>query len=96
MALELYYEYLDFNKINNKLHDIVLKTSTYPILNEYLKIYFQTDKGRKNINLKNNNGETALMLASKYSNTDSSIETVKILIDYGANVNLQDKNVIQH
>ena len=31
------------------------------------------------------------MVASKYSNTFSTIETVKLLLDAGANVNLQDK-----
>ncbi len=44
------------------------------------------------INLKNNNGLTALMFASKYSNTTSSLETVKLLIDSGADVNLRDDN----
>ena len=41
------------------------------------------------VNLKNNKGETALMMASKYSNDTSSLETVRLLLDQGADVNLK-------
>jgi len=36
------------------------------------------------VNLKNNDGWTALMLASRNSNTESNIETVKLLLENGA------------
>ena len=39
------------------------------------------------IDSKNNDGYTALMLASRYSNSTSSIDTVKLLLDYGADPN---------
>ena len=42
-----------------------------------------------NPNLQNNAGTTALMYASRYSNTDSNLETVKLLLDHGADLNLQ-------
>ena len=40
------------------------------------------------VNLTNNRGRTALMLAARNSNKDSNVETVKLLLEYGANVNV--------
>ena len=48
------------------------------------------------INQKNTEGWTALMYASRNSNTDSTEETVKMLIDAGADLNLQEKMVGRH
>ena len=45
-----------------------------------------------NCNLQQNSGYTALMLAARYSSTDSSEGTVKMLIDASANLNLQQKD----
>ena len=42
------------------------------------------------VNLKDNEGWTALMLAALYSNTDSNVSTVKLLLDAGADVNLKN------
>jgi ankyrin repeat protein len=45
------------------------------------------------VNLQNNNGWTALMVASRTSNTDSTEETVKMLLEHSKiDVNLQNKN----
>ena len=45
-----------------------------------------------NVNLQNNIGWTALMLASINSGKDSTEGTVKMLLEKGANVNLQNNN----
>src|SRR5690606_20342830 len=87
--MEIYKKY-EHLPITGKLYNLVLCTSRYPIIEEYLKIYLQTDRGKQEINLKDKHGWTALMSASKYSNKDSSIETVKLLIENGADVNLQN------
>ena len=47
---------------------------------------------KDNLNYKDKNDSTALMLASRYSNDTSSLETVKTLIDAGANLDLQKKD----
>lgn len=43
------------------------------------------------INDKNDKGWTSLMIACKNSSTKSSIETVKLLLKHGAEVNIQDR-----
>jgi hypothetical protein len=45
-----------------------------------------------NLNIQNNDGETALMLALKYSDKYSSLETVKLLINSGAKLDIQNKD----
>jgi hypothetical protein len=35
---------------------------------------------------------TALMMAACYSNKESNLETVKLLIDYGAGLNIQNND----
>lgn len=42
------------------------------------------------VNIKNDDGCTALMIASRESTLYSNIKTVKMLIDGGANINSQD------
>ena len=44
------------------------------------------------IDLKNGDGETPLMISLMYLNYTSSIETVKFLLENGANINLQDRS----
>ncbi len=41
------------------------------------------------MNDKDNYGDTALILATSLSNTESNVETVKLLIDNGADVNIR-------
>jgi len=45
-----------------------------------------------NINLQNNSGVTALTFASRYSDSYSSVQTVELLLKYGAVVSLQNLN----
>jgi ankyrin repeat protein len=55
---------------------------------EYILQFFDEDY----INKQNHIGWTALMLASRNSKTDSSEKTVKMLLDAGADVNLQNED----
>lgn len=89
--MEPYIEYMDRNGINNNLNDVVFQTFKHLKLEDYLKIYLPTAKGKKEINSKNKKGWTPLMTASRYSNKYSRISTVKLLINNGANLNLQNK-----
>ena len=43
------------------------------------------------MNLQNNDGYTALMIAARYSNTTSTEKTVELLLKAGADVNIQNK-----
>ena len=70
------------------LHKCVMKTREYPILNEYINLYIKQNPNE--IDKKNEEGWTALMLASRNSKINSSEETVKILLEHGANVNIQN------
>lgn len=45
----------------------------------------------KNINQKNSNGETALMIAIMCPQEFNLIEEIKLIIKQGANINLQDR-----
>ncbi len=74
------------------LHKLVMETKKHKILEEYLKIYLQTEKGKKELDLKNTKGWTPLMLSCRNSNIYSSLETVEILIKNKANLDLQNKN----
>jgi len=58
---------------------------------EFLKYVKNKIKSKEDLNQKDKNGCTALMLASIYSNNDSSLETVKELIKSGANLDLQNE-----
>lgn len=44
------------------------------------------------LNLRNSDGWSALILASRYSDNDSTENTVRMLIEAGAELDLQDKN----
>ena len=72
------------------LHECVMKTREYPILNEYINLYLKQNPDK--IDKKNKKGWSALMLASRYSKTDSSEETVEILLKHGANINLRNND----
>lgn len=69
---------------------IVMNTNQYPELNQYIKNY------KKIINEVNKEGWTALILACRNVKTKSSIETVKLLIHYGADVNITISNEYEH
>jgi ankyrin repeat protein len=68
------------------LMKLVMLTNEHPFLNEYISRHVDI------INSKNTKGWTALMLACKNSNRTSSLDTIKILLKYGADVNLQSYN----
>ena len=42
------------------------------------------------INIRDSNGWTALMVASRYSNNGSSLDTVRLLLDRGTDINIQE------
>ena len=56
---------------------LVINTKEYPELNDLIVNF------RSTINQQNIKGWSALMLAARNSNTVSSIETIKILIELG-------------
>ncbi len=72
-----------------KLIKWVLLTKKHPFLEKKIKSYLK--KHPEEINKQNEEGHTALMLASFNTNVCSTENTVKILIDGGADLNLQDK-----
>ncbi len=72
------------------LHKCVMKTREYPILNEYIDTYLKQNLNE--IDKKNEKSWSALMLASLNSKTNSSEETVRILLENGADVNLKNNN----
>lgn len=70
------------------LHKCIMRTNAYPFLNEYIDEFLKLCSN--GIETKNDKGCTALMLASLFSNSRSSIKTVKILLKHKANINSQD------
>ena len=70
-------------------HSCVMNTHEYPFLLKYIDEYLKFHP--KKVNITNQEGITPLMLASKYSNYKSNIETIKILLKNNADVNAQDK-----
>lgn len=70
-----------------KLMFLVMHTREYPELHSYIGSYVDM------IDIQNDFGWTALMLASRNSSSESTEETVKILLKFGANVNIQDRNM---
>ena len=70
-----------------KLMKLVMMTGKKPELIFIIKNMIINDKNI--IDIKNEKGWTALMLAVRNSNTNSNVETIKLLIKYGANLNLQ-------
>lgn len=71
------------------LHKCVMKTNSYPFLNEYIEEYLILHLNE--INVQNKKGLTPLILACVNSKTNSSEETVEILLKHNANVDIQDK-----
>jgi len=63
--MDKYLEYIKVNNINNNLHDLVLNTRKHKILEKYIKIYLQTEKGKNELNT--NTIKSALMLALQFS-----------------------------
>ena len=63
---------------------LVINTNEYPELNQLIGNF------KDSINDKNEIGFTALMLAAVNCHDRSSIETVKVLLEHGADVNLVD------
>jgi len=98
----LVIKYLDCNRFNNYdshsfkrifninklpgLHVCVQLTNKYPELNDFLEDYFKTCS---DINQIDRNGWSALHHAVCYSNFTSTERTVEILINNGADINLQ-------
>ena len=78
---------LKYNNLSH-LQKCVTLTRNYPFINEYLIQYLKYYSFA--IDYQNDHNGTALSLSSRCSNTKSSIETVKILISYGASVNMKD------
>ena len=76
------------SKGNDLIHFLVKnsrKEIYFNLLKEYLDVY--PDK----INIQNEIGWTPLMIASINSNTTSNFETVKYLLEQGADLNIKDK-----
>lgn len=74
-----------FSKGFTHLHKCVMNTNECPFLNTYIDTYLNLYPDE--INVRNEKGYTALMLASPNTNTCSTYETVEILLKHGANVN---------
>ena len=73
------------------IHKCVILTAKFQNLNNILRNYFKIcPEFHDSINATTDECQTALHLASQYSKTFSTEETVKLLIDAGTNVNLQD------
>ena len=76
---------------NHTLLHYLARYGHYGPNNDLIKDLICTRKW--NVNLQNNSGWTALMMASGYSTTDSSLKTVKTLLSVpGIDVNLQDND----
>ena len=71
-----------------KLMKLVMMTGKNPDIIIDIKNMIKHNKNM--IDIKNEKGWTALMIAARNSNTVSNIETVKILIDAGADLNLKN------
>ena len=71
------------------LQKCVILTSKFKILEEYIDLYLTEHP--ETINYVNCSGWTALMIAVKNLNLKSSERTVEILLNHGANVDLQTK-----
>lgn len=69
------------------LHKLVLLTSEFPIFNTFIDSYWATYY----INSKNKIGWDALILACMNVYEKSSLETIKILLEHGADVNTSTK-----
>ena len=84
----------EINHQNNEkwspLHYVCRNAKSIIFSDKIIDIFFKNDI---DVNLQNKNGSTALMLASKFSNTDSTEKTVKMLLkNKDINVNLQNND----
>ncbi len=70
------------------LHKCVMETFEHSFLNEYIDEYLLLFQNQ--IDIQNGVGWSALMLALSSLNTFSTKQTVKILLSYNANINIQD------
>ena len=101
LGTEIFREYVEHNPdevlIRNKkgwtLLSIAVRNSKclnlFDCIDILLKstVFKNSEDVSKYVNMGTNKGVTPLELACQYSNTDSSLETVKLLLKYGANVN---------
>ena len=79
------------NKIKNFNSEMWSGLMISSRFSNYIMVKYLVEKGA-NLDLQDKDGWNALMIASLYSNTDSSIDTVKYLVEKGANLDLQDKD----
>ena len=82
-----------YNKTANKLNHLqkcVLLTNQYPFINNYIQKYLNLYPDI--IDYQNSIGYTALMIACLNCKTLSSVETIKILLDNSASLNIKDNN----
>lgn len=77
-------------KQKSKLISLIMNTAQNPEINEEIKEYVD-DKPSVIDRERSRKGETALTIACLNYNTCSSIETVKLLLNLGANPNVQDE-----
>ena len=92
---------------NDNCRDLVLKCSKYTnsIRNDLIHFLVKNSRKKKyfndlkkyilnnphKVNIQNEKGFTPLMIASQYSNTTSSVETIVLLLKHNADPNLQTK-----
>lgn len=82
--------YSVFYKDLNHLQKCVLRTLYFPILEEYIELY--VEEHPEEVHYQNRNGLTALHLAVCNINSSSSIKSVQILLDHGADIQVTDIN----
>ena len=80
---------LKYDKGYYHLHICVLLTKSYPFINNYIKLYL--DLFPNKVDIVNVNGITPLALSLMYSKSHSSLSTINLLINYGANINKPNK-----
>jgi len=71
------------------LHRFVMMTHHNPGMNNIVKILINLYPN--SLNHKSSNGHTPLMLACKYANKFSSFETVRLLVEAGADIDIRNK-----
>ena len=87
----LEYKWNDKKYVLSKfhLHECVIKTKKYDFLHDYIKEYLKLYPNE--IDVKNDSGNTALILASKSLHKYSTKNVIKILIKNGADMDIQGK-----